>query len=864
MPLPAPGTPRYIRNQLVRRIQSSKGEKERLRAQIALAEYLAKEDDLGLMVDILEPFGELVPKGCIDTESLDYASLSAGADALAAWSSIVWQIDVMTVAHPSFPVQLEAYKSALFPRILDRWEDITKWIRYLVYYNPRREPYIFSFCCDFIRTTHLEKNCGNYVRSLYGMWLRADTTIQAFSSRLRSLDKSTRHHVASALVSRAKAIVQNPREKDWCHAIHELHFLSTGIAFTIQISPTLHSLFKQYRFLYEYSNALSTLVRRATSCDDTTQEFWTLVAKYVWQLYSVIALAIAPDQNSAIADLAEGGLLLCAYCAIVHHGSNTLASGPPPGELRRLYLFVEKLTMHLFYVRSIFRAVSSGSPVAEVSRILEASTVQPLPVPLWEPFFTAYDLSRKAFKDEQAMKYLCLCHNINRSPHANGCHSAFYCSNRCQEEDWVRFHKSECSALRRIYLEQKLRRCWTLAPSRFDQVVYLNFVLNNILDPMGALILWGQDTVFTVDVANVPGLALAPLPLEQCRTTLWPTLDYGWSSRLEAFLDDLEKDESLRLAQGIFTHPVSGREFVVLAKIKCDFSAGHEKGATSRLSTILSTVSRTCIHKESNEATIFVNVISISKLHILLLTDVVEIGPSDSDDKEWSTSLELLELVTEGQDRNPQLEMRRVGRLGFIHAEDDWSAIYSFANCQGKLAFYSVGGATVVWDPIPGRGAGWRLDGVVDVMEIFCNDDFVMYLNPEGIHAIKIPDLQPLENGQITFSFFEATRLAPTFSLPYSHSHSFTTGFHSGNIVFPAICQPDRPLVFVVKETLSEAMIHGYWYQFDFNQTCPRESTFKMVGSFRLPTPHINALHLMSYPYHLCGDMAAIIVAHKV
>jgi hypothetical protein len=135
-----------------------------------------------------------------------------------------------------------------------------------------------------------------------------------------------------------------------------------------------------------------------------------------------------------------------------------------------------------------------------------------------------------------------------------------------------------------------------------------------------------------------------------------------------------------------------------------------------------------------------------------------------------------------------------------------------------------------------------------------------MYLNADGIHAIKISDLQPIENGEIAFSSFEATHLTPIFSLPYSHSHSFTAApsFHSGNIVFPAICQPDRPLVFMVKETQSAEMIHGYWYQFNFNHTCPQESTFRMVGSFRLPSPSINAFHLMAYPYHLCGDLAAV------
>ena len=136
----------------------------------------------------------------------------------------------------------------------------------------------------------------------------------------------------------------------------------------------------------------------------------------------------------------------------------------------------------------------------------------------------------------------------------------------------------------------------------------------------------------------------------------------------------------------------------------------------------------------------------------------------------------------------------------------------------------------------------------------------MMYLNADGIHAIKIPDLQPIRNGRITFSSFKATRLAPTFSLPYSRSHSFATtaGFHSGNVVFPAICQPDRPLVFMVKENLSKEMIHGYWYQFDFDRIRPEDSTLKVVGSFQLPTPHINSFNLMAYPYHLCGDLAAV------
>jgi hypothetical protein len=92
--------------------------------------------------------------------------------------------------------------------------------------------------------------------------------------------------------------------------------------------------------------------------------------------------------------------------------------------------------------------------------------------------------------------------------------------------------------------------------------------------------------------------------------------------------------------------------------------------------------------------------------------------PLDSDGEEWSTSFELLELVAEGHDRDPQLVMRRVGRLNFIHAEDDWSAIYSFANSQGKFAFYSAKGATVVWDPTHSRCAGWLLDGVADIMEV--------------------------------------------------------------------------------------------------------------------------------------------------
>ncbi|RXW21862.1 hypothetical protein EST38_g3988 [Candolleomyces aberdarensis] len=148
---------------------------------------------------------------------------------------------------------------------------------------------------------------------------------------------------------------------------------------------------------------------------------------------------------------------------------------------------------------------------------------------------------------------------------------------------------------------------------------------------------------------------------------------------------------------------------------------------------------------------------------------------------------------------------------------------------------------------------------------MFCNDDFAIYLNPEGAHAVKIPELLPLEGGQIIFSSFEETRLTPTFSLQYPNSHSFTGGFGSGNIVFPAVYQPDRPLLFLVWEIVTDEMIHGYWYQFDVNRSNPQESTLKMVGSFRLPTLHLSAhnIHVYHGGYHPCGDRAAILWVHQ-
>jgi hypothetical protein len=319
--------------------------------QRALAAYLHKEQDLGLVEDILTPFETKNPlKWALEHPEMFTLEMRNLCQPVA--DSAHYLMELFTTITVSEPF-LDGYKFACFPLILSRWASIlgwlqtVHWIRYANYRGSLDDAgnevfrgfgavvasylgtdcgeELYSMPCttdflyfalrqlDFWKGKSLGDEMSYIILNVTGDFLKSDATPTIFSSRFGTLSKAARRGIVSSLLSRVKDF-GDPKAKLVAWAPHAVSLVATVTNSLINTNPSALKLFRQHNFDLQYSSALCSLVKKAITTNHQDEQFWRFVASASVGIY--VNTALSPDRGNAIATAVEAGLLFCGFACL--------------------------------------------------------------------------------------------------------------------------------------------------------------------------------------------------------------------------------------------------------------------------------------------------------------------------------------------------------------------------------------------------------------------------------------------------------------------------------------------------------------------------------------------------------------------
>jgi hypothetical protein len=187
--------------------------------------------------------------------------------------------------------------------------------------SPIAIDFVFHFICEADAHANglFQEQYGDSLHTLFAGCVLSETVKRAFSEHLLNLDRRTQQSIATALTSRAEAVLQNLQRQDhvkgWRDAQDDLYDLVNCVHSLAQATPALWDLFRRHRFIYEYTNAMCTLAQQASSRDDTDQSVWIRVANFLVFIMADVIESICVLRHDGIAEAVEGGWLVGAYSA---------------------------------------------------------------------------------------------------------------------------------------------------------------------------------------------------------------------------------------------------------------------------------------------------------------------------------------------------------------------------------------------------------------------------------------------------------------------------------------------------------------------------------------------------------------------
>jgi hypothetical protein len=317
----------------------------------ALATYLHKEQDLGLVEDILTPFETKNPlKWALEHPELFTLEMRNLCQPVA--DSIHYLKELFTTISITKPF-LDGYKFACFPLILSRWTSILGWLQTLLwirYANYRGS--LDDAGNDFFRgfrvvvASYLGTDCGEELCSMpcttdflffalrqldfrkgekmgnftsyiilcvIGDSLQPDATSTVLSSRFGTLSKAAQRGIVSSLLSQVKDF-SDPRAELETWAPNVISTIARITNALVDTNPYALKLFCQQNFYVLYSSALCNLVKKAIRTNYGDDKFWRFVAAAAVNIY--VSTALSPDRGNAIAAAVEAGLLFCGFTCL--------------------------------------------------------------------------------------------------------------------------------------------------------------------------------------------------------------------------------------------------------------------------------------------------------------------------------------------------------------------------------------------------------------------------------------------------------------------------------------------------------------------------------------------------------------------
>ncbi|KAJ3524353.1 hypothetical protein NMY22_g11035 [Coprinellus aureogranulatus] len=429
-------------------------------------------------------------------------------------------------------------------------------------------------------------------------------------NRLRSVKPSTRRGILRSLVYRAREIAEGvfgvEEERHKYALMSAMQSLYTLIFCTSQllIHPALYRSFAQRDFLFEFAESLAMISGHAhrrypeSSDKGDLKDFWKLMSVTVVWTVKTVVMERTPNPIVSFPSAVRGGILDAALTTLTHLD--------PEGNGAKM-IMDDVLIVCLSYLtyRGVWNgAMARGEQLEDA--LSEARRTSRGARTVCKSIRDAIERGERTYKGvagERRKKDVRLCGNrkvsfpvyppwsvhentpptspsLLESPscaHATpkapglfqkapeikyqtcaGCHILTYCSEKCQQEDWVEFHHRECTTFSKWYQDRKASGCWTSLSTRRDQLLYLEDLANEILPPLPAhnpvhskagvkQLMSAQDyALFNTTASSEP----SPSVTSPSNTTYTPTPKWGGMKN-----PSLAKDPKTGKPRAISYHP---------------------------------------------------------------------------------------------------------------------------------------------------------------------------------------------------------------------------------------------------------------------------------------------------------------------
>ncbi|KAF6745160.1 hypothetical protein DFP72DRAFT_926613 [Ephemerocybe angulata] len=205
---------------------------------------------------------------------------------------------------------------------------------------------------------------------------------------------------------------------------------------------------------------------------------------------------------------------------------------------------------------------------------------------------------------------------------------------------------------------------------------------------------------------------------------------------------------------------------------------------------------------ERFHAVAYSNVVDCDKVHILYELDLeipaayTATPPEDT----AMTTHEFVELSFSIEDH--KFHAQSSGRFSLIHSSETQIQAHSVI---GDKIISLIDDVTIVWDHKRDVYAGWKLEGVSTPSEIFCNEEYIIYITNEGVQGITFPEYVPVTSDFVTLASLAETVRTPTFTIPFERPYELTRTDLVPNLAWGSdICVPvgsDRHFLFDIRQS---------------------------------------------------------------
>ncbi|KAJ2914615.1 hypothetical protein MD484_g5805, partial [Candolleomyces efflorescens] len=630
-----PGSLNFKRRKLYELLETARNSFSS-RAKLKFGEYIEKEKDYTLLADIFARLdASLIPPSPFDIT--DEHSVEQVEHALAA----VHNLSVVFDSAGRLKTEASTiYYSRCFDMLLERWSDVVRWMVYVIVNapaaanddniivvfahtlnqilrhtstpNPRKEelrsiPYTSNLICVLLCWTSPGR--GYYfasqsssdaciIISLLDGFARSEDGCYHFKTQLKSLGSRARRKVLESLVHRPEFWLRDPFTNARLQAtLVTLELLVRGLK-SILPDKAIMADCVRLDIVPKYSNAFYLFCDRLISSravgGRSRISSWRSYFAALISFFHDIVLNRAKDRRKAFKDM-KCQLVVCALQCILHVDDEVPNKNTALG-------FILTDTINYLTYSDVYRALLPDYPGALVAEVRgrDISKEVYLMCLRWEQRFV---LASEAFDKRQDIP-INMCNNlkhstmsataseVERGPMAcSRCHTAIYCSEACQEDDWNAFHSKECKPLSTIYQERKSTHDWISISVRQDHLAYIEYLANNLTtgapksswpftnppdfpipDDSPIRPYHPTSTIMLLDTTQYNILSACPRhPLRHHHHIFWRVINsQALEPRIQAFVKEAEeRPDEVILVEGIFVYDGETSIFV-LAKMSYD------------------------------------------------------------------------------------------------------------------------------------------------------------------------------------------------------------------------------------------------------------------------------------------------------